>query len=115
VSKNRTDLIYQTLRNLGALPMGQDPADEDYNLVDGLIEPIIATLRETDTYYLPDVDVIPDEAFLCLSHIMAWGCASGFGQQSDPNLLGLAQYSEKILQVVQAERPHYTTLEIQAY
>jgi hypothetical protein len=97
------------------LPLGQDPSDEDYNLVDDLVEPVQATLRETDVYFLADVDVIPDEAFLPLSHILAWASASGFGQQSDNRLMGLSQDSQRILQIIQAERPHYTTLEIQAY
>jgi hypothetical protein len=95
--------------------VGQDPNDEDFNLVDDLVEPVQATLRETDVYFLADVDVIPDEAFLPLSHILAWGCAAGFGQQADERLMALSQNSQRILQIIQAERPHYTTLEIQAY
>ncbi len=115
MAKSRNDLIYQTLRNLGALPMGQDPGPEEYNQVDFLVDSVVASLREMDIYFLPDVDVIPEEAFLPLANIMAWACASNFGQQADDRLMGLAKDSERMLQVMQSERPHYTTLEVQAY
>lgn len=115
MAKNRNDLIYQTLRNLGALPMGQDPGVDEKNHVDFLVDGVIDGLRETDVYYLPDVDVIPEEAFLPLSHCMAWACAAGFGQHKDAMLYQLCEAAKKDLQRMQAERPHYTVLEVQAY
>lgn len=115
MAKNRNDLIYQALRNLGALPMGQDPGIDEKNHVDFMLDPVIAQLRERDVYYLADVDVIPDEAFIPLSHCLAWACAAGFGQHKDANLYQLCELAQHDLQQMQAERPHYTVLEVQAY
>lgn len=115
MAKERSDLVYQTLYNLGVLPRGQAANDEDYNTVDDLVDPTVATLREADVYFLADVDVIEDEAFLPLAHVLAWSCASAFGQQADDRLQGMAAMGENILRVIQRERPHYTILEVQAY
>jgi hypothetical protein len=41
MAKSRIDLTYQVLRELGALPDGMDPPDEDKNRVDALIDPIV--------------------------------------------------------------------------
>ncbi len=115
MAKNKTDLIYQVLRNLGALPMGHDPNDEEFEQVNFILDPSIATLRETDVYFLADLDVIPDEAFLPLSHVVAWDCAPMFGQQADDRLFAVSERARAILQTVQSEGPYFTNLEIQAY
>ena len=115
MAKSRSDLIYQVLYNLGVLPRGQAANTEDYNAVDDLIDPTIAMLREADVYYLADVDVIEEEAFIPLAHIIAWSCASSFGQQADSSLERMASVNENILRAIQRERPHYDILEVQAY
>jgi hypothetical protein len=115
MAKNQAELVYQTLRNLGALPMGQDPNDEEFNQVNGLVDSVVDMLRKLDVYYLPDVDVIPEEAFLPLAHVMAGACAANFGQQADDRILALAQQGQNLLQTMQSERPYYETLEVQAY
>jgi hypothetical protein len=115
MAKTRIELTYQVLRELGALPDGSDPPDEDKNRVDALIDPIVAMLREMDVYHLADVDAIPDAAFIPLSFAVAGYAASSFGQQNDQSLTARAQYGEQTLQTIQSENPHYTTLEIMAY
>ena len=115
MAKNRSDLVYQTLYNLGVVPRGQAANDEDYTAVNDTLDPAIATLREADIYYLADVDVIEDEAFLPLAHVMAWACASQFGQQADDRLAQMSAMGENLLRVIQRERPHYDILEVQAY
>ena len=115
MSKTRVELVHQTLRNLGALPGSQVPPDDDFNLVNNLIEPVSAMLRERDVYFLVDPDVIPDEAFLPLAHVLAAYSASSFGQQSDDRIMALGDIGERHLQTMQSEQPHYTTLQIQAY
>lgn len=115
MAKTRAELVYKTLRNLGSLPQGQDPSDEDYEAVDYLIEPVSAMLRERDVYFLVDPDVIPDEAFVPLAHVMAAYCASDFGQQSDNRIMELGQIGETHLQTMQSEQPHYTPLKIEAF
>jgi hypothetical protein len=95
--------------------MGQDAPDEDYNLVEGNIDPAQAMLRELDIYFWVDTDVVPDEAFIPLAHAMAMYCASDFGQQADQAIVQLGIEGEQRLQKIQSERPHFTPLEIQAY
>lgn len=112
MAKTRAELVYQTLRNLGALPIGQDPNDEDYTLVDELLEPARAMLRERDIYDWVDIDVVPDEAYIPLAHVMAAYSASSFGQHEDNRLMELGGLGETHLQTIQSERPHYTTLKV---
>ena len=95
--------------------MGQDPGDDEKNHVDFLIDGVVASMRKRDVYYLRDIDVIEEEAFLPLAHCMAWACAAGFGQQADANLYQLCAKAEMDLQTMQAERPSFTRLEIEAY
>ena len=114
-AKTKTDLINQALKNLGALPFGQAANDEDFDNVDGLVGPAVADLRERDVYFLADSNVIPEEAFIWLGHVLAWNAAAHFGQQSNADLFQLGQDAENKLQIIQSERPYYTTLEVQAY
>jgi hypothetical protein len=95
--------------------MGADPSDEDYNLVNDLIVPVQALLRERDVYFWVDEDVVPDEAYIPLAHVMAAYSASSFGQQADDRIMALGDVGERQLQAMQSEQPHYTTLQIQAY
>ena len=115
MAKSRVDLTYQVLRELGALPDGMDPPDEDKNRVDALIDPVVELLRERDIYHLADVDAIPNAAFLPLAFAVTGYAASSFGQQNDQNIAGRAVHGEALLQTIQSENPHYTTLEIMAY
>jgi hypothetical protein len=114
-TKSKVDLINRTLKCLGALPFGQEANDEDYNNVDELVGPMQANLRERDVYFLADTNVVPEDAFVWLSHVLAWMAAPDFGQQHNADLYQLGQDAENKLQILQAERPHYTTLEVQAY
>ena len=54
MAQTRANLIYQALRNLGSLPLGQDPNDDDYEHVDNLVDVTVDDLRTRDVYFLPD-------------------------------------------------------------
>ena len=114
-TKTKVDLINRALKCLGALPPGQAANDEDFNNVNELVGPMVADLRERDVYFLADENVIPDESYVWLAHILAWNSAVEFGQQSNADLYQLSQDAESKLRVIQYERPYYTTLEVQAY
>ena len=115
MSKTRNELIYQALRNLGSLPLGQDPNDDDFEHVSTLVDVTVDDLRSRDVYFLPDVDSIPNEAYLHLAHCLAWNCAAGFGQHKDTNLYQLAQKAEMDLEKQQAERAYRDVLPIDPY
>ena len=107
--------MYQALRNLGALPLGQAPGSDENAFVNGLVGPMVAYLEKKDVYYLPNTDAIPEEAFLPLAHVLAWQAASGFGQHKDQDLYGLFVAAQQDLEIIEAERPYKDVLEIQAF
>jgi hypothetical protein len=92
--KDRADLIYRALRNLGALPQGQAPAAEDYQSISDLIDSVLAELTVRDVIYIASADAIEDEHFLPLGHILAWKAAPEFGAGSDQGLAALATRAE---------------------
>jgi hypothetical protein len=88
--KDRQDLIYRALRNLGALPQGQSPSAEDYQSISDIVDCVIAELEALDNVYIASADAIEDEHFLPLGHIVAWKAAPEFGAGSDQGLAALA-------------------------
>jgi hypothetical protein len=88
--RDRQDLIYRALRNLGALPQGQAPSAEDYQSISDLVDCVIAELEALDNVYIASADAIEDEHFLPLGHIVAWKAAPEFGAGSDQGLAALA-------------------------
>ena len=115
MAKTRTNVVYRALKNLGVLPQGQDPSDEDYNAVNDLVDGVIEDLIQRDIYHLQDVDATPEEAYIHLGNILAWKAAPTFDMHNDPALAAFAQASERDLQTIQATRPTYMTLEIEPY
>jgi hypothetical protein len=92
--KDRQDLIYRALRNLGALPQGQSPSAEDYQSISDLVDSVLAELTARDIIYIASADLIEDEHFLPLGHILAWKAAPEFGSASDQALAMLATQAE---------------------
>jgi hypothetical protein len=96
MAKTRQDLVYRALYNLGVLPHGQNPGDQEYNSVDALVDSMT-------------------EDLIHLAAILAGHSASVFGMQNDQALVARAQKGEKDLEIISATRPTYETLEVQAY
>lgn len=115
MAKSREDLVYRALYNLGVLPNGQNPGDQEYNSVDDLVDPMVEDLIARDVVHIQDVDAIEEKYFLHLGHVLAGHSASVFGMQNDPALAARAAKGEKDLQTIFSTRPTYQTLEIQAF
>jgi hypothetical protein len=115
VAKSRQDLVYRALYNLGVLPHGQNPGDQEYNSVDALVDSMVEDLIARDIVHIQDVDAIEEKYFLHLGGVLAGHAAPVFGMQMDAALAVKAQKGEKDLQTIFATRPTYETLEIQAY
>jgi hypothetical protein len=98
--KDRQDLIYRALRNLGALPQGQSPSAEDYQSISDIVDCVIAELEALDNVYIASADAIEDEHFLALGHIVAWKAAPEFGAASDQALAALATQAEMQLKAM---------------
>jgi hypothetical protein len=115
MAKTRQDLVYRALYNLGVLPHGQNPGDQEYNSVDALVDPMTEDLIARDIVHIQDVDAIEEKHFIHLAAVLAGHSASVFGMQNDQALVARAQKGEKDLQTIFATRPTYETLEVQAY
>ena len=115
MAKTRKDLVYRALKNLGVLPSGQNPSDEEYDAVNDIADSVVEDLVERDVYFLQDIDAVPENAFLPLGHVLAWAAASEFGMLGDQALAAKSQRAEMDLQIIQSTRPTYQTLEIMPY
>lgn len=115
MSKTREQLVYRALKDLGVLPQGQNPSDEEYDSVDDNVIPVLESLTARDIFYVQDEDAIDDSAFLALGRILAWACAAEFGLAADTALASLAQQAEQHLKNIQSQRPTYKVLEVQAF
>lgn len=100
------------LYNLGVLPQGQNPGNEEYNSVDGLVEPMIEELIAKDVCFIEDVDAIEDAYFLALANVLAGHSAPIFGMQNDPALAARMVKGEADLGRIGATNPTYAPLEI---
>ena len=100
MSKNRTELIHRTLRNLGVLPQGQSPSAEEYQSIDELIDPMVAVLKKR-TIVDSSTATFLDEHFTSLGHILAANASSEFGQDNNQALWALKERSEMDLRVMQ--------------
>lgn len=97
-TKTRRDLVNQALADLGIIAAGQDPATEDFDTVDDLVEATIAMLiaRDLQVPEIDDVnaDEIPLEVFLPLAVLLAHEAARKFGLVGVPGPQGLDQRLE---------------------
>jgi hypothetical protein len=92
--KTRADLVIRALYNLGVVPHGQNPGDQEFNSVDALVEPMVEDLIARDIWFERDVDAIEEKSFLHLGDILAGRAAAVFGMQNDPALAARAQRAE---------------------
>ena len=77
--RTQTDLVDETLKNLGVLAAGNAADPEDYNYVSEKVDPTLRMLASLDICYVGDPDNIPGELFSALADVMADQCSSKFG------------------------------------
>ena len=109
---NRTDLVHQTLRELGVLPEGQPVPFELYNSVDRHVNGVIEELRDRRIAWIDSPDVIEQKFFIPLALILADRCKSVFGRAGDQGLKADADDAEGILQQMTQAGPNFDPLEI---
>jgi hypothetical protein len=98
MAKTRTDLVHRALKNLGVLPHGQTPSNEEYNAVNALVDPMIEDLIAQDIVFIEDADVIEDKYFTHLGNTLAGLCAAEFGMQNDPAIAARMRAAEEVLE-----------------
>ena len=91
MTKTRTDLIYRSLRNLGALPQGQQPNAEEFQSIKDLTDSVFAGLERRNVVVI-STTTFNDEYLIPLGHIVALAASEEFGFHNDQ---GLAAYGQK--------------------
>jgi hypothetical protein len=81
--RTQTDLILETLKNLGVLTAGNAADPEDNAYVLEKVDPTIRLLAGLDICYIGDPNQIPGELFSPLADVMAGECSSKFGSTPD--------------------------------
>lgn len=107
-TKTRLELIYQALDNLGVLVQGQAPGAETVERMDGLVDPMLATLAALEVTFVgdpgtaspPTGGAIEPEVFLPLAAILAQRAAGAFNMAGDASLMALAQLAEGDLRTI---------------
>lgn len=81
--KTRAELISEVLDKLGVLAAGQSPSAEDYNKVDGIINPVCDRLMRQKIYGFVDTEEFEDAPWLELSYILAYELTGPYGTTGD--------------------------------
>lgn len=81
--RSQSDLVTETLANLGVLAVGQSQDPEDTNYVLAKYDAILRELAALEICYVADPNSIPAEFFASLADIMAGECATKFGSSPD--------------------------------
>ena len=84
--------VFRAWRNLGVLPQGQVPSDEEFDSVNDLVTPMLEDLSAWNICFVPDLEAIEDEKFLALGHILADRKSSEFGAMGRSGLVRVHQY-----------------------
>lgn len=117
--RTQTDLVNETLKNLGVMAAGNSADPEDFNYVLEKVDPVIRMLAGIDVCYIGDTNNIPGELFSALADVMADQCSSKFGSTPEDraalNAKGLGTppgtgSGAMILRQINRGRPTYETL-----
>lgn len=77
--KNRQELIYRAAKLLALIEPGEAPESEDYDSLDGLVDPLVEQLSEDQIYYIADPDAIAPAIFEPLARLLANMAGPDFG------------------------------------
>ena len=84
----RAELVTRALRVLNVVPAGQNPSDEDFDVVDEFVEPLLARLDGEGITTIDNPDAIPAAQFLDVAVLLADAAKGDFGlaalPQDDP-------------------------------
>lgn len=114
--KTRQELIRRAIDML-APAAGQAPSAEDVELVDGLLEPMLAMLPARGISEQINPDEVPDEIYLPLAILLADVATTDFGMDrgtpDNPNSFAFkAAEAERMIRVIQGTRPTYNPAQV---
>lgn len=108
MTKTRTQLVHEALKNLQAVGAGQTPDDEDYDEVNDKVDSLIAQLAADEVCDVDNDEEIPAEWFDALAELLANACSTKFGQQySHEKRMSF----EKMLRRTNSASPSYEVVE----
>src|SRR5690606_11929566 len=108
MSKTREQLVLRCLQKLKVVAAGQQPSAEDAQVVDDMVEPVLAELSARSVYAYGDPDKIEDECFEHLATVLAQTCADDFGLAGDD---GMRLRAENRLREIGAETLSYQPMQ----
>ena len=107
--RTQTDLITRALGMLGVIQVGNDPSEEDAQLVRGYIVGKFEELARRQILYVQNFDAIDDEYFLSLAKIIANAVAPEFGMPYDPDADAREEYRLRDINRGNSVRPVVTS------
>src|SRR5271166_6310593 len=85
--RTSTDLVNETLANLGVLASGQSTDPEDFQYVNEKLDAIFRKLNALEICPVADPNNIPGAWFADLADIVAGECAQKFGSNPDHQMV----------------------------
>lgn len=109
---NRAQLVQLALEELQVTGVGQTPAIEDYEKVDGEVDGLLARLSGEQVVSIQDDDAIPIGLSELIADLLAERCNRSFGKPRDPQMR--AEAEARIRRIVSAQ-PTYEPLPVVLY
>ena len=101
-TKTRVQLKNQALTNLNIIGVGQEAEDDEMQVVEDLVDPLIEDLNARGIVYVSDADAIDNSVFMPLAELLANEAAPAFGQPKNP---AKQEVCEERLRVVTRRAP----------
>lgn len=107
--RTSADLVIKVLDNLGVLPAGQVPGQEDTADIAASLPSVIEKLAGEEIVYVADINNIPGAWFLPLASIVAYELMEEFGVVGDDAQILMAknQTARSALKAMNRGRPTY--------
>jgi hypothetical protein len=105
IIKSRVDLIERAATELGVKTSNSPLEDEDYQTIDGLVDPLTAQLSLDGVVDIGDTDQVEAEFFLPLAMLLANVSAKSFGQDFSRDV---KMEQEAVLRKLTSGKPSYS-------
>ena len=83
-TRPRKELVIRAMRVMGTIGNDQDADNDDYRVVDALVEPLLARIDAEDITTIDDPDAIPAAQFMDVAVLLAEAAMGDFGLSSLP-------------------------------
>lgn len=107
--KTRNDLINRAAKLLALIEPGESPASEDYDSLDGLIDPLVEQLAADQIHYVGDPDAIDAAIFEPLARLLANMAGPDFGSPINEDA---RRRDEQTLRRMGSARPTYEVMKV---